>query len=548
LPPLERELLSHLAATPLLDRVELAALSGRSPSAVYEGAGALADVGLVATVPHASELVPSARRLHLTSGGVEHLAGMDGMSVEALLRDQPASDEWLRALMRRLDAVAVIYRLASALSEIAFPIRFRWYRSAPADAAAALPDGGTLAIVRIGRSVERTALGHRLRRLREGAGYSAALLLAPDEFRLRHARRLATGMPFVCFSALERHAVAASVEAPIWRPPSGGAAVSLTTALKSVQRAGSWTREPTRQRRTAPRPFNARIGAQDWLLPSQLKPVQKRTLDLIADWPWLTPHHLEQMLGVGRRRVSQLSGQLQRSGLVASVKIAGRGRLALTDRALTMIANRDRASPALARKRWSASPLDAESPSDWRDVSGTRTRQLLRHIDHTEAVHGFAAGLAAQTRLGDLTLAQIEPPQRASRYFRYRDRLHSVQPDAYGLLLDRSDRLPFFLEWERRAIRPRAMAARLAPYLRYFSGRRPLDDHGAMPRLLVVFEDDLLAGRFIRVAAEEMARAGTRVPLAVTDRGRVAERGPLSPIWFAADDWQRRSAFSPLEH
>ena len=35
---------------------------------------------------------------------------------------------------------------------------------------------------------------------------------------------------------------------------------------------------------------------------------------------------------------------------------------------------------------------------------------------------------------------------------------------------------PFFLEWERRAVRPSTMSARLAPYLRYYSSHRPTDD------------------------------------------------------------------------
>ena len=55
------------------------------------------------------------------------------------------------------------------------------------------------------------------------------------------------------------------------------------------------------------------------------------------------------------------------------------------------------------------------------------------------------------------------------------------------------------------------MAARLAPYLRYYSTRRPLDDHGALPAVLVVFDDDLAATHFLRVARQEMERAGVRM-------------------------------------
>ena len=57
------------------------------------------------------------------------------------------------------------------------------------------------------------------------------------------------------------------------------------------------------------------------------------------------------------------------------------------------------------------------------------------------------------------------------------------------------------------------MAARLAPYLRYYASQRPTDDHGARPAVLVVFDDEVAASHFLRVARKEMERAGAEVPL-----------------------------------
>ena len=115
----------------------------------------------------------------------------------------------------------------------------------------------------------------------------------------------------------------------------------------------------------------------------------------------------------------------------------------------------------------------------------------LRNVEHTAAVHRFLAALAEQARAQGLEVVQIDPPHRASRYFRYEGGLRSVRPDAFGILRRGARTVPFFLEWERRAVQPVTMAARLAPYLRYYSSRRPLDDHGATPAVLVVFDDDL---------------------------------------------------------
>ena len=117
----------------------------------------------------------------------------------------------------------------------------------------------------------------------------------------------------------------------------------------------------------------------------------------------------------------------------------------------------------------------------WRNVSGSRSRQLLRNVEHTGSVHWFLVALAAQARPADWEIVQLDSPRRASRYFRHEGRLHSVLPDAFGVLRRAGETLLFFLEWERRAVRPVTMAARLAPYLRYYSSHRPLDDHGAAP-------------------------------------------------------------------
>ena len=196
-------------------------------------------------------------------------------------------------------------------------------------------------------------------------------------------------------------------------------------------------------------------------------------------------------------------------------------RLAVTDLGLGMLARRDRAAVGQARKRWSATPADS---GDWRIVSGRRSRQLLRDVEHTAAVHGFVAGLASQARSMGWEIAQLDPPLRASRYFRHFGGRRSIHPDAFGLLRRVDAAWPFFLEWERRAVRPVTMAARLAPYLRYYSSHRPIDDHGARPTVLVGFDEEMAATHFLRVAVNEMVEARIVLPLLVSHRG-LLERG-----------------------
>ena len=143
----------------------------------------------------------------------------------------------------------------------------------------------------------------------------------------------------------------------------------------------------------------------DYLLPALLRPAEKRALDLLYDWPWLARSDLAGLLGVSRPRVSQLTAALEGFGLVVRAPVSGR-RLTLTDLGLAMLARRDRVAVGGARKRWSAAPLDA---GDWRNVSGRRSRQLLRNIEHTAAVHGFIAALATQARDQGWEIDQLDP-------------------------------------------------------------------------------------------------------------------------------------------
>ena len=75
-----------------------------------------------------------------------------------------------------------------------------------------------------------------------------------------------------------------------------------------------------------------------------------------------------------------------------------------------------------------------------------------------------------------------------------------MHPDAFDVLKRAGKVRPFFLEWERRVLRPVTMAARIAPYLRSYAANRPLDDHSVKPAVLVVFDDDLATSHFLRVA------------------------------------------------
>ena len=92
-------------------------------------------------------------------------------------------------------------------------------------------------------------------------------------------------------------------------------------------------------------------------------------------------------MGVGRTRLYQALQGLRELGLVIAVDAEGHRCLALSDKGLVILARRDRTALGTARQRWSAAPVKPEAPLTWRNVHGSRSRQLLRNLEHTQDVH-----------------------------------------------------------------------------------------------------------------------------------------------------------------
>ncbi len=537
-----------LAAMPLLDRLELAAVGAMSEGAAHAALRSLEHEGLATAVRHAGPLTASTRRWLLTADGLRRLARDEGLGERALLRAYPVSARWRRVLLERLDAVAVVHRIASALAGADAIRRFRWYRGHPLDAAIELADGRTVGVLRLGATAEWTAFSERVGRLAQGASRGEArprvlLALVPDEVRLRRTAALLARLPDPAFLALEAEAAAGDGRAAVWRAASSPAPLGLRAALAAVRPGGGLPPERPEARPAMAEAVDASAPA-DQLLPAVLKPSEKRALDVLADWPWILHGDLAALLGVSASRLSRVLARLEEPGLVVRTPLAGQ-RLTLSDGALALLARRDRASVALARTRWSADLAGGAGEGGWREIAGTRSRQLARHIEHTAGVHWFLARLAAQARTETgWSVVQLDPPHRAARYFRYDGALRSVHPDAFGVLRCRDATWPFFLEWERRALHPSTMAARLAPYLRYYATDRPVADHGAVPGVLIVFEDPVAPTHFLRVARRELERTGVDVPLWVSSTEALDDMGPLGAAWRSPGSQDPARAFA----
>lgn len=110
------------------------------------------------------------------------------------------------------------------------------------------------------------------------------------------------------------------------------------------------------------------------MLPAVLKPAEKRLLDRLSEWPWITAQDLGGLMGLSDSRVSRLCLDLTRLGLVCRVQFYGLKRLTLSRWGLAVLVRGDLASISTAIRRWGAETEADRAPVSWRNIPGARSR------------------------------------------------------------------------------------------------------------------------------------------------------------------------------
>ncbi len=166
----DRHLLDALSEMPFIDSVELALILGQPHTTVHRAlTGLLAD-GIVGRVSHGTAHLSSSQRYYLTARGIREATGILGFDTPSdFVRAYPVYREWLRLLIRRMDAVASVYRLASSMSPGTGGRRsyVEFHRRGRFDATIILHDGRSFGVVRQGLALRRRSLYDRLRAIAE---------------------------------------------------------------------------------------------------------------------------------------------------------------------------------------------------------------------------------------------------------------------------------------------------------------------------------------------------------------------------------------------
>ena len=513
-----------LCAAPLATVDELSRFGRLPASTLRERLDKLVKRGLVDTVSHHLGALGSRpqRRYFPTDKGVT-AAGAATRGRRHMLTAYPLSRQWFRLLAERLDAVAVLYRVAAMIAD-ADPrqeeVRVDHHRRGPYDLLVTLSGGLTIGIIRQGPMLPTSNLRYRLRsieHLRSNQRPFLTLVVTQADQATRRAIR-ALGDPSErrrTFVATEGELLAGDHTGVVWQQCGYGLGlnppveISPETSLAAILPWADGLLESAHgSRRDDPRPdadnlysTNVRAAMPEpaqqlaSALAIQLSRAEKDVLDLLAAWPLCSREQLAGLMGgVTLRRVNQVLRPLRERELAQEDD----SRLMLTDRGLTCLARRDRAAVGLTLDRWTAQP----AISDPKVYAGTALRALASQPHHHSGVTDFAASLTAEvSRSDDHDLFDLLPTHRSSIGYRCNRTNYAIHPDASFTLEYKGKWHPFLLEFERRATTPKRIPQRLASYRRYFaSGWAERDHGGRTPGVLFVFETAENETAFLDVA------------------------------------------------
>ena len=531
---------------PFIDSAELAGILGEPHTTVHRAlTGLLAD-GIVGRVSHGTAQLPSSRTYFLTTQGIREAAGLLGFATTSdFVHAYPVSREWLTLLIRRMDAVAAVYRLAASLSPGIGSRRSQveFYRRGRFDATITLHDSRSFGVVRQGLALRRRSLYDRLRAIAE-YDYTRrpdnVLILVPSVWEERLTTRFCEERNLrECFVAVESREALERRDLRLWCCTSwviGSRFFTLETMSSHGSTGGApHTASLERKRASIPRPERMVQAAPAF----GISPSEKRTLDLITDHPMIPREHLARWLGVSEGRVSQMMHSLVDTwGLVERRGKRGDTRYTLSAEGIRYVTHRDRAELPTTRGIWSTA-LTTDRQGRRRHV-GHRIETWARQTKHADGITWFLSKLEAEARDDpDSELLWSVPTARSDRAYNWGQ--SAIAPDAVGQMTAEGVQIPFYFEYELRARHPRGVIARLDPYESYYWSPEHKDDQPPYPVTLFVVDTEDVEDTYVRTAAR-MTRMS--LPIFVSCIPALSHTGILGRSWRPL--WEPESPRLPL--
>ena len=529
-----RQILQSLSGMPFIDSAELALILGEPHTTVHRALTSLLADGIVGRVSHGTAHLPSSRRYYLTGSGIREAARMFAFDTPSdFMRAYPVSREWLTLLIRRMDAVAAVYRLASSLSPgiDGFRSHVGFHRRGRFDATITLHDGRGFGVVRQGLALRRRSLYDRLRAIAEydyTRRSGTVLLLTPSVWEQRLTTRFCMELNLEdSFVGVESRDTLERRDLHVWQKTSGLFSGSYYT-LDFVSSQGGpggalHTESPERKRASIPQPERMIQAAPTF----GISPSEKRTLDLLTDHPMIPREHLALWLGVSEGRVSQMMHSLVDTwGLIEHRGKRGDTRYTLSAEGIRYVTHRDRAQLPTTQGIWSTA-LTTDCQGRRRHV-GHRIETWARQTKHADGITRFLSKLGAEARTDvDSELLWSVPTARSDRAYNWGD--SAIAPDAVGKMVAEGLEVPFYLEYELRARHPEGVIARLSPYMSYYWSTQPGEDQPPFPVTLFVVDTEEVEATYVRTAAR-MTRMS--LPILVSCVPALSDTGILGRSWY----------------
>ena len=313
----DRQLLDALSRMPFIESTELALILGEPHATVHRRLSELLADGIVGRVCHGTVHLPSSGRYCLTAKGIRQAAGILGFGTPSdFVRAYPVSREWLTLLIRRMDAVAAVYRLASSLSPGSDGLRthVEFHRRGRFDATITLHDGRSFGVVRQGLALRRRSLYDRLRAIAEyhyTRRPDTILVLTPSVWEQRLTTRFSMELNLEdSYVGVESQNTLERRNYHVWQKTSGlfsGSYYTLDFVSSQGGTGGALhTESPERKRASIPNPERMVQAAPIF----GVSPSEKRILDMVTDHPMMPRDHLACGLGVSEGRISQMMHSL----------------------------------------------------------------------------------------------------------------------------------------------------------------------------------------------------------------------------------------------
>ena len=542
----DQQILDSLGRMPFIDTGELAGVLAEPHATVHRALTGLLTDRIVGRVSHGTAHLPSSRRYYLTANGIRQAAELLGFGTPSdFVRAYLASREWLRLFMRRMDAVAAVYRLAASLSPGTGSLRshVEFHRRGRFDATITLHDGRSFGVVRQGLALRRRSLYDRLRAIAEyhyTRRPGTVLILTPSVWEQKLTTRFCMELNLEdSYVGVESRDTLERRDLHVWQKTSGLFSGSYYT-LDFVSSQGGpggalHTESPERKRASIPNPEQMIQAAPAF----GISPAEKRTLDLITDHPMIPREHLALWLGVSEGRVSQMMHSLVNTwGLVERRGQRSHTRYTLSAEGIRYVTHRDRAQLPTTQGIWSTA-FTTDRQGRRRHV-GHRIDTWARQTKHADGITWFLAKLEAETREDSSSeLLWSVPTARSDRAYNWGQ--SAIAPDAVGKMVAEGLQIPFYLEYELRARHPEGVLARLSPYMSYYWSTEPGDDQPPFPVTLFVVDTEEVEATYVRTSAR-MTRMS--LPILVSCIPVLSTAGILGRSWHPL--WEPESPRLPL--